>query len=200
MVIPEFWNTLPQLRHNKAENVGPEARNDNYREENSFMDRYLSWIAQWLEHQHANLETWVQALVQDRIFLFCLLVSNAKPLHYYALRVPCRADRWRWVWSIFKSCTASADHITCGMSICIVYRRKLRFRVTVCVTVCIVLLCCVGWWWKEGRRWNPVLAHSLLFSKSTEGATRFNVPIRRTNRYHQYTCLLNIHTAEGFGI
>ena len=44
----------------------------------------------------------------------------------------------------------------------------------------------VGWWWKEGRRWNPVPAHSLLFSKSTKGATRFNVPIQRTNRYQQY--------------
>ena len=55
-------------------------------------------------------------------------------------------------------------------------------------------------------------AHSLLFSKSTKGATSFNVPFRRTNRYQQYympsqhtycnstICLLNIHTAEGFGI
>ena len=39
---------------------------------------------------------------------------------------------------------------------------------------------------KEGRRSNPVPAHSLLFSKSTKGATRFDVPIRRTNRYQQY--------------
>ena len=29
-------------------------------------------------------------------------------------------------------------------------------------------------------------AHSLLFSKSTKGAARVNVPIRRTNRYDQY--------------
>ena len=29
-------------------------------------------------------------------------------------------------------------------------------------------------------------ADSLLFSKSTKGATRLNVPIRRTNRYQQY--------------
>ena len=29
-------------------------------------------------------------------------------------------------------------------------------------------------------------AHSLLFSKSTKGAARLNVPIRRTNRYQQY--------------
>ena len=29
-------------------------------------------------------------------------------------------------------------------------------------------------------------AHSLLFSKSTKGAVRLNVPIRRTNRYQQY--------------
>ena len=37
-----------------------------------FMARYWSWIAQWLEHQHIKLETWVQAPVQDRIFPFQL--------------------------------------------------------------------------------------------------------------------------------
>ena len=57
--------------------------------------------------------------------------------------------------------------------------------VTVSVSVCVVWLCCVGWW-KEGRRWNPVPTHSLLFSNSTKGAARLNVPIRRTNRYQQY--------------
>ena len=44
----------------------------------------------------------------------------------------------------------------------------------------------MGWWWKKGRRWNPVPAHSLLFSKSTKGAAKLNVPIRRTNRWQQY--------------
>ena len=64
---------------------------------------------------------------------------------------------------------------------------KVEVRVTVSVTVCIVLLCCMGWWWwKEGRRWSPVPAHSLLFSKSTKGTTRLNVPIRRMNHYQQY--------------
>ena len=65
---------------------------------------------------------------------------------------------------------------------------EVEVRMTVCVTVCVVLLCCVGWWWwwKEGRRWNPVPAHSLLFSKSTKGAAWLNVPIRQTNRYQQY--------------
>ena len=29
-------------------------------------------------------------------------------------------------------------------------------------------------------------AHSLVFTKSTKEAARFNVPIRRTNRYQQY--------------
>ena len=59
--------------------------------------------------------------------------------------------------------------------------------VNVGLTVCVVLLRCVGWWWwKEGRRWNLVPAHSLLFSKSTKGAARLNVPIRWTNRYQQY--------------
>ena len=31
-----------------------------------------------------------------------------------------------------------------------------------------------------------MLAHSLLFSKSTKGAARLNVPIQWTNRYQQY--------------
>ena len=35
-------------------------------------------------------------------------------------------------------------------------------------------------------------AHSLLFSKSTKGAARFNVLIRRTNRYQQY-CMPSQH-------
>ena len=63
---------------------------------------------------------------------------------------------------------------------------KVEVRVTESVTVCVVLLCCVGWWWKEGRMWNPVPAHSLLFTKSTKGAARLNVLIGRTNRYQQY--------------
>ena len=73
-----------------------------------------------------------------------------------------------------NSAPLGADHITCGMSICSV-REKIEVRVTVSVTVCIVLLCCVRWWWwwwNERRRWNPVPAHSLLFSKSTKGAAR----------------------------
>ena len=109
--------------------------------------------------------------------------SNANSLHYYVLRVARKADRWHWVLSIFNSRTAWADHITCGTSICIVYP-KVGIRMTVCLTVCVVL-CCVGWW-KKGRRWNPVLAHSLLFTKSTKGAAGLNVPIRRKNRYQQY--------------
>ena len=54
-----------------------------------------------------------------------LLCYTANPLHYYALRVLRRridVDDW----SIFKSRTTGADHITCGTSICIVYSRKLR--------------------------------------------------------------------------
>ena len=64
-------------------------------------------------------------LFQNIISWMCVC-SNANPLHYYALRVPLKVDRWLWVWSVFESCTAWADHITYGMSICIVYCRKLR--------------------------------------------------------------------------
>ena len=51
----------------------------------------------------------------------------------------------------------------------------------------IIVLWSVVWWWKEERRWNLVLAHSLLLSKITKGAARLNVPILQTNRYQQYS-------------
>ena len=122
--------------------------------------------------------------------------SNANPLHYYALWVLHRMDRWCWLWSTFNSRTTGTDHITCGTNICIVYCRKLRLG-----WLCS-FLCSVGWWWEEGRRWKPVPAHSLLFSKSTKAATRLNVPIRQTNSYQQYY-MPSQHiygTVEGFGI
>ena len=66
----------------------------------------------------------------------------------------------------------------------------------------VIVLWSVGWWWKERRRWNPVPAHSLLFSKSTKEAVTLNVPIRRANRYQQFYMLFHhrVYTAEGFGI
>ena len=39
-------------------------------EKNSVMDRYWSWIAQWLENKHITLVARVQAPVQDKIFPF----------------------------------------------------------------------------------------------------------------------------------
>ena len=79
--------------------------------------------------RHSNLSTSGRCpLLGGRLHLCgCVcLFSIANPLHYYMLRVPHRADRWHWVWSIFESRTAWADHITCGMSICKVYFKKLR--------------------------------------------------------------------------
>ena len=56
-----------------------------------------------------------------------------------------------------------------------------------CSCLCsVIVLRSVGWWWKEGRRWNPMPAHSLLLSKSTKGATTLNIPIQWTNRYQEY--------------
>ena len=55
---------------------------------------------------------------------------------------------------------------------------KVEVRVTVSVTVCVV--------WddderkREGETRCP--AHSLLFSESTKGTAKLNVPIRPTNR------------------
>ena len=43
----------------------------------------------------------------------------------------------------------------------------------------------VGWWWRE-ESCNPVLAYSLLLSKSTKETARLNVLVRRMNYYQQY--------------
>ena len=65
---------------------------------------------------------------------------------------------------------------------------EVEARVAVYVIVCVVVLWSLGWYWKEGRRWNPVPAYSLLFSKSTKRASRLNVHIRQTNRYQHMYC------------
>ena len=97
--------------------------------------------------------------------------------------ITCFGFHARWIDGI--KCGLFSNHAPLGQYLYSV-REKVEVGVTVSVTVCGVLLCCVGWWWKEGRRWNPVPAHSLLFSKSTKRAAKVNVPIRRTNRYQQY--------------
>ena len=112
--------------------------------------------------------------------------SNVNPLHYYELWVPRKVDKWLWVWSIYRITHRLGKPHYVWDEYMYSIQEKVEVRVTVSVTVCVVLLCCVGWWWKDGRRWNPVPAHSLLFSKSTKGAARLNVPIRRTNCYQQY--------------
>ena len=61
-------------------------------------------------------KTWVTGSVYNlkTFSRMCVCVCcNANPLHYYELRVPRKADKWRW------------DHITCGTSICIVYCRDM---------------------------------------------------------------------------
>ena len=68
---------------------------------------------------------WLWLLLDVSAVSVCVC-SNANPLHYYVLRVPCKVERWRRLWSIFESRTAWADHITCRLSICILYGRKLR--------------------------------------------------------------------------
>ena len=71
----------------------------------------------------------------------CVCVFNANPLHCYALRVPRKADRWHYVWSIFESRTAWAGHITCWKSTLYSVLENVEVRVTVSV---VLLLCCVG--------------------------------------------------------
>ena len=50
--------------------------------------------------------------------------------------------------------------------------------------MCSIIVLC-GMMMIGREKMKPVLAHSLLFSKSTKGVARLNVPIRRTNRYQQ---------------
>ena len=130
---------------------------------------------------------------------YLCMCSNANPLHYYVLRVPRKVDRWRWVWSIFESCIAWADHIVCGMSIYIV-REKVEVRMTVSVTVCVVLLCCMEWWWKEGE--GDTRCRLIAFSsrKVPRGPPGLTSPSDGRIAINSTICLLNIHTAEGFGI
>ena len=45
------------------------------------------------------------------IILFRCVCTNANPLHYYVLRVPRKADWWRWVWSIFNLRTAWDEYL-----------------------------------------------------------------------------------------
>ena len=84
-------------------------------------------------HKATSIRNWFYDMGVDELDWpvqgpeLCVCVcANANPLHYYALQIPHKVDRWCSVWSIFESRTAWADHITCGTSICIVYCRKLR--------------------------------------------------------------------------
>ena len=70
---------------------------------------------------------WTKLSTQKNNVCMCVCVPMRTHLHYYALGVPHKADRWHWVRSIFDSRTAWTDHIMCGTS--------------------------VRWlWWKERRR------------------------------------------------
>ena len=124
----------------------------------------------------------------------CVCVLVPMPTH---CTITCFGFReMRWVWSIFNSRNAWAHHITCGTSICMVYWRKLMLGWLYVWCNCVV--------WdddEKGRRWNPVPAHSLLFSKSTKGPPGLTSPSNGRIAINSTICLLNIiYTAEGFGI
>ena len=91
------------------------------------------------------------------------------------------------MWPIFYFCTTSMGHIT-------VWWKYVKDEY-----MCAVLWCNV-WVMNVRSRWvtvKPVAGISLLLSKSAKGSARFNVPIRRTNRYQQYIRLHIKCTAEG---
>ena len=78
--------------------------------------------------------------VERRIFL--CVCSNANPLHYYVLRVPRKALSVVYFWITHR---LGRPHYVWDEYLYSV-REKVVVRVTVSVTVCVVLLCCVEWW------------------------------------------------------
>ena len=73
-----------------------------------------------LAPKHVCSQKHQMLIIKDMCVCVCV------PMPTQGNPMPHKADRWRWVWSIFNSCIAWADHIPCGMSICIVYWRKLK--------------------------------------------------------------------------
>ena len=152
------------------------------------MTNYINSFPNWkIRHfwTHVHI-TYCHSLEVRNVASNCVCVPM--PTH---CTIMCFGFHARWIDGI--KCGLFSNHAPLGQTTLRVgqylysVREKDEVRVTVSVTVCVVLLCCVGWrWWKEGRRWNPVPAHSLLLLKSTKGAARLIVPIRRTNRYQQY--------------
>ena len=61
-------------------------------------------------------------------------------------------------------------------------------------------LCCVGWWWKEGRRWHRCRLSACSSRKAPRGLPGLTSPSDRRIAINSTICLLNIHTADGFGI
>ena len=68
-----------------------------------------------------------------------------------------------------------------------------------CNYLCSVIVLC-GMMMMDGSRWNPVLSHSLLFSKNTKGPPGLTSPSDGLIAINSTICVLNIHTAKGFVI
>ena len=127
-------------------------------------------------------------------------------LHYYALGVLCKADRWHWMQSIFYSCIAWADHIMCGMNICMVFLiihnygvlEEVEDMVTVCGSVCVVQLCCGVWdddeRKGEGETWCQLIACSS--QKAPRGPPGLMSPSHGQIAINGTICLLNIYTVD----
>ena len=123
--------------------------------------------------------------------------SNANPLHYCVLRVPHKADRWRWMWSIFNSRTAWADHITCGTSRCIEYWRKLRLG---WLYVKLFVWCnCVVWDDDDMKGEDETRCRLIACSsrKVPRGPPGLMSPSDGRIAINSTICLLNIRTTKG---
>ena len=61
--------------------------------------------------------------------------------------------------------------------ICICVLNEVRLGWLIVKLFYRVSVLCVRLWWRDGRKWNPVSARSLLLSIRTKGTTEIKIPI-----------------------
>ena len=129
----------------------------------------------------------------------CVCVcSNANPLHYF-MRFGFHA---RWI-DGFK-CGLFSNHAPLGQTHYVwdEYLYSVREKVEVRETVCLMLLCC-GVRYDVGRKREGKTRCRLIACssrKAPRGPPGLTSPSDGRIAINSTTCLLNIHTAEGFGM
>ena len=151
----------------------------------------LIWTSRWLSRQSPLLFIIIP-------FPSECVCSNANPLRYYVLRVPHKADRWRWVVYFQFKHRLGRPHYVWGEYLYSVLE-KVEVRMTLCVTVCIGN--CVVW--DDDRKGEGEIRCRLIACSSRiaqRGPPVLTSPSDGRIAINSTICLLNIHTAEVFGI